>query len=103
MLSYVLWALGIYVLLSYVWGAYVAWRLNRLRRQMQETIDASEMQMESDGLSVDFKGLRKWADEGAGQLGEQDMMDVTDGITDGQNEDDQHEHKGENSGESEAA
>ncbi|WP_432797778.1 hypothetical protein [Poriferisphaera sp. WC338] len=45
MLKYLMWGIGIYIIASYAWGGYVAWRLHKLRQKMQaHHLPAEEIQ-----------------------------------------------------------
>ncbi|QQE10883.1 hypothetical protein JD969_15455 [Planctomycetota bacterium] len=71
MFTYLMWAIGIYIVASYIWGAYVAWRLNKIRKQMNETIDAgvgeaellAEFEVMESGSWVDVEDGEEEKDE----------------------------------------
>ena len=71
MFTYLMWAIGIYIVASYIWGAYIAWRLNKIRKQMNETIDAEVAEAE---LLAEFEVMESgsWVDMEGGEEGEED-------------------------------
>ena len=72
MLKLMLWIIGIYIALSYIWGGYVAWRLYKIRKLMNERPAIEFGQLEdnevmSEQVSLEGDGAQDIAEE-AGEL-----------------------------------